>query len=100
MCVPPGVPGTERTYTGLDGLRVAWLGWMEPWLTYRTEIEQALDAGDRVLMLVQDYGRLEEAAEEVKVDGSGVWTIGDGKIVRAEFFAYRSEAFKAAGLEE
>ena len=73
---------------------------MEPWLTYRTEIEQALDAGDRVLMLVQDYGRREEGAEEVKVDGSGAWTISDGKIVRAEFFAYRSEAFKAAGLAE
>ena len=58
-CVPPGVPGTERAYTGLDGLRAAWLGWMEPWLTYRTEIKQALDAGDRVLVLVHDYGRRE-----------------------------------------
>jgi ketosteroid isomerase-like protein len=98
--VPPGVPGTERVHVGMDGLRRAWLGWMEPWLTYRTEIEQALDAGDRVLMLVQDYGRREEVAEEVRVDGSGVWTISDGKIGRAEFFTHRSEAFKAAGLAE
>jgi len=99
-CVPPGVPGTERTYTGLDGLRAAWLGWMEPWLTYRTEIKQALDAGDRVLVLVHDYGRREGVSEEVRVDGSGVWTVSDGKIARAEFFAHRSEAFKAAGLSE
>jgi len=98
-CVPPGVPGTEKVYGGLDGLREAWLGWMEPWLTYRTEIIQALDAGDRVLMLVHDYGRREGVAEEVKIDGSGLWTVSDGKIARAEFFALRSEAFKAAGLE-
>jgi hypothetical protein len=98
--VPPGVPGTERVHVGLDGLRTAWLGWMEPWLTYRTEIEQALDAGDRVLMLVRDYGRREGVAEEVEVDGSGVWTVSGGKIVRTEFFAFRSEAFKAAGLDE
>ena len=98
--VPPGVPGTERVYAGLDGLRTAWLGWMEPWLTYRTEIKQVLDAGDRVLVLVHDYGRREGVAEEVMVEGSGVWTISDGKVARAEFFTHRSEAFKAAGFEE
>src|SRR5271166_7056905 len=89
--VPPGVPGTERVHIGLDGLRAAWLGWMEPWLTYRTEIKQALDAGDRVLLLVHDYGRREGAEEEVKIDGSAVWTVSNGKIARAEFFALRSE---------
>ena len=98
--VPPGVPATERVHVGLDGLRAAWREWLKPWLTYRTEIKQALDAGDRVLLLTQDYGRHEGTAQEVKLDGSAVWRIRDGKIARAEFFPERSEAFKAAGLEE
>jgi len=98
--VPPGVPGTEKVHIGLDGLRGAWLGWLEPWLSYRSEIKQAFDAGDRVLLLVQDYGRRERVAEEVKIDGSAVWTVSNGKIARAEFFALRSDAFKAAGLTE
>ena len=98
--VPPGVPRTERVYVGIDGFRAAWLGWLEPWLTYRDEIEQILDAGDRVLVLVHDYGRREGSTEEIKIDGSGVWTVRDGKIARTEFFALRSEAFAAAGLEE
>src|SRR5208283_648489 len=98
--VPPGVPGTEKVHIGLDGLRAAWLGWMEPWLTYRSEIKQVFDAGDRVLLLVEDYGLREGVAEEGKIDGSAVWTVSDGKIARAEFFALRSEAFKAAGLPE
>ena len=98
--VPPGVPGTENVHFGLDGLRAAWLGWMEPWLTYRTEIKQSIDARDRVLLLTQDYGRREGVAEEVKVDGSAVWTISEGKVARAEFFAYRADAFKAAGLTD
>jgi ketosteroid isomerase-like protein len=98
--VPPGVPGTETIHTGLDGLRAAWLEWLEPWVTYRTEIKQALDAGDRVLLLTQDYGRNEQAAPEVKLDGSAVWTISDGRIARAEFFPDRSEAFAAVGLAE
>jgi ketosteroid isomerase-like protein len=98
--VPPGVPGTERVYVGMDGFRAAWLGWLEPWQTYRTEIQQTVDAGHRVLVLVNDYGCREGAAEEVKVDGSGVWTVREGKIARTEFFAFRTEAFKAAGLSE
>jgi ketosteroid isomerase-like protein len=98
--VAPGVPGTEKTHTGLDGLRTAWLEWIEPWLTYRTEIKQALDAGEHVLLLTQDYGRQAGAAREVKVDGSAVWTVVDGKIARAEFYPARSEAFRAAGLVE
>ncbi len=99
-CVPPGVPGTERVFTGLDGLREAWLGWTEPWLTYRTEIERGIDASDRVLLLTRDYGRREGATEEVKVDGSAVWTVTEGKVARAEFFAHRADAFRAAGLAE
>ena len=95
--VAPGVPGTERVHVGLDGLRAAWLEWIEPWLTYRTEIEQVIDAGDRVLLLTHDYGRREGVAQEVKVDGSAVWTVGNGKIVRACFYTARSEAFAAAG---
>ena len=98
--VPPGVPGTENVHIGFDGLREAWLGWMEPWLTYRTEIKQSIDAGDRVLLLTQDYGRREGVAEEVKIDGSAVWTVSEGKVVRAEFFADRADAFKAAGLTD
>jgi hypothetical protein len=35
--VAPGVPGTEKPYTGLDGLRAAWLEWVAPWASYRTE---------------------------------------------------------------
>jgi ketosteroid isomerase-like protein len=98
--VAPGVPGTEPEHVGLDGLRAAWLRWLEPWLSYRTEIKRALDGGDRVLLLTEDYGRQAGSSQEVKVDGSAVWTVSDGKISRAEFFTHRSDAFHAAGLPE
>lgn len=98
--VAPGVPGTEKVHVGLDGLRASWLEWMEPWLAYRTEIKQAIDAGDRVLLLTHDYGRREGVAHEVKIDGSAVWTVSDAKIARACFYPARSEAFAAAGLTE
>jgi ketosteroid isomerase-like protein len=98
--VAPGVPGTETTYTGLDGLRAAWLDWLAPWTTYRSEIAEVIDCGERVLLIVNDFGRREGSTQEVKIDGAAVWTFRDGKVARVEAFADRSEALKAARTEE
>jgi|ERR1039458_4185744 ketosteroid isomerase-like protein len=90
----------EMTYRGFDGLRELWLDWLSPWVAYRTELEEARDLGDRVLLLVHDFGRREESTREVVLNSATVWTLRDGKIARAEFFAIRSDAFKAVGLAE
>jgi ketosteroid isomerase-like protein len=90
--------GSAKTYVGIDGIRDAWLDWLVPWATYRTEIEKAIDLGDRVLLLVHDYGRREESTEEVGGEVAAIWTIRDAKIARADFYADRTEALKAVGL--
>ena len=92
--------GAERTYTGLDGLRESWRDWLAPWATYRVEVEEAIDCGDRVLMLVYDFGRREASASEVKSVNAAIWTIRDGKVARAEFYADRARAFRDVGLAE
>jgi ketosteroid isomerase-like protein len=98
--VAPGVPRTENAYIGLDGLRAAWLAWVAPWETYRTETKEVIDARERVLVIVNDFGRRQRSTVEVKVDGAAVWTFRDGKITRFEAFAHRSEAREAVGLEK
>jgi ketosteroid isomerase-like protein len=97
--VPPGVPGTEKTYIGSDGLRAAWLEWVAPWASYRTETKEAIDAGERVLLIVEDSARREGSTQEVKIDGAAVWSFRGGKIARFEAYADRSEAREAIGLE-
>jgi ketosteroid isomerase-like protein len=97
-CVQRWLDSEPTTYPGLDGLRITWLDWLEPWLTYRTEIKEAIDCEDRVLLLVHDFGRREGSTEEVMLVGAAVWTVSDGKIVRAAFYTDRAEAFAAAGL--
>ena len=86
------------TYAGLDGLRDAWLDWTAPWAAYRTEIERLIDAGDRVVVLVRDFGRRVGGAYEVAFSAATVWSVRDGKVVRAEFFPDRAQALEAAGL--
>jgi hypothetical protein len=66
---------------------------------YRTEIEEMIDLGDRVVSVICDYGRREPGAPEVALKSAVVWTVRDGRIVRAEFYpGGRAEALEAAGL--
>jgi ketosteroid isomerase-like protein len=93
-------PGLTRTFAGLEGFRETWLDWLEPWVTYRSTIEELIDAGDRVVNLVRDYGRREGMDEEVELIGAAIWTIREGKVARCDAYVDRAEALKAAGLSE
>jgi ketosteroid isomerase-like protein len=86
---------------GVEGLVSVWREWLSPWETYRTEVEDFLDAGeDRVVVLIRDRGRLRESDSEVELVSASVWTLRDGKIARIEFHTSRPQAFRAAGLED
>jgi ketosteroid isomerase-like protein len=94
-------PGAAPTfYPGLDGLRACWLDWLAPWASYRTEIEELIDVGDRVVVVGRDYARRERGAPEVRLTFAGVWTLRDRRLIRAEFYADRAEGLAAAGLAE
>ena len=57
-----------------------------------------MDLGDRVLLLVNNYGRLERGSEEIQQSGASLCTVRDGKIARWEVYSDRAEAFNAVGL--
>jgi ketosteroid isomerase-like protein len=88
----------KSNYVGIDGLRAVWIDWLAPWATYRTEIEELIDAGERVVVLVRDFGRRKESTQEVELVTGAVWTVRDGKIARADFYRDRPSALKAVGL--
>jgi ketosteroid isomerase-like protein len=92
--------GIDRSSTGMEGLRTFWLDWLAPWATYRTEPEEAIDLGERVLVLSHSFGRLEGSTQEVKEAPAAVWTVRDRKIARVDLYLDRAEALKAVGLEE
>ena len=77
-----------------------WLEWLAPWTTYRTETEDVIDLGDRVLVLVHAFGRLEGSQGEVENTSASLWTVRDRKIARVEFYVDHTEALKAVGLQE
>ena len=98
---PTLIPGGEGVrFVGLDGLRALWLDWLEPWESYRVEVEDVIDAGDDAVVLVRDFGRRAGMTVEVSVMGGAVWTVRDGRVARVAFYLNRGEALKAVGLEE
>lgn len=85
-------------FQGVDGLRRVWAEWLSPWESYRTETQEIVDLGDRVLVLVRDFGRRAGIEEEVSQHSASIWTVRAGKLARADFYADRTQALKAAGI--
>jgi ketosteroid isomerase-like protein len=86
-------------YVGVEGFRRLWLDWLEPWTSYYTQVDELIDAGDRVLALIRDHGQRADTDAEIELTASSVWEIRDGKIVRVAFYTDRDDAFEAAGME-
>jgi ketosteroid isomerase-like protein len=73
-----------------------WFATFEP--GYRFEIDEARDLGDRVLLIASHSGRGRASGAEVRGETGYLYTVRDGKIVRAELFADGAQARAAAGL--
>ena len=92
--------GESSRYVGAEGLRQVWLDWLAPWESYRAEIAELIDAGDRVLVLTDDYGRRPGMSAEVHLHGAAIWTVREGKVVAIDFYAEGDQSLEAVGLRE
>jgi hypothetical protein len=93
-------PGQARTYAGLEGYRKNWLDWLEPWAAYRTAIDELIDAGETVLVLLRGHGRRKDMDREIELIGATTFTLRGGKVARIGDYADRAAALEAAGLSE
>ena len=91
---------SDEPRPGVRGLRAGWLDWLEQWESYRAEIDELRDLGDKVAVFSRDFGRRPGMADEVEFRGIAVYTVREGKVSRAEFFTDRGEALEAMGLRE
>lgn len=94
--ITPGGPATE--YHGFEGLLAGWRDWLIPWATYEVEVEELMDAGERVVANVILRGQTRHDDVRIEQPAAAVLTIADRKITRVEFHLDRREALAAAGL--
>jgi ketosteroid isomerase-like protein len=95
----PAWRGAGTTYSGIDGFREMWLDWLEPWASYHVQVDEMFDVGDSVVVLVRDRARRHGMDVEVELISGSLWTFGNGKIVRVQFYANREELREAVGFE-
>jgi ketosteroid isomerase-like protein len=89
----------EKIYRGYDGIGEFFGKWTEEWDDYRFEVQDILDAGDRVVAIVRDEGRGKSSGIKLERQHAEVWTIRDGKVIRIEPYDHKAEALAAVGLE-
>ena len=66
----------------------------------RTELTEFRDLGDRIVGLGQIHARGRESGVELDSATGWVFTLRNGKILKAEGFLSPDEALEAAGLSE
>jgi ketosteroid isomerase-like protein len=92
------VTSIER-YHGLAGVVEEAQRWEAMWNDYRFEVEDLVDAGDKVVLLYHQSGTSKTSGVELEERAGWVYSLREGKIARVEMFQDRELAFRAAGLE-
>jgi SnoaL-like domain len=88
-----GPPAARYCAGDVGGERGAWDDW-------EIEVEDYLDAGERVVVLLHQRGRAKVTGIPVEMRLGQVWTIEDGKSIWMQMYASPEEALEAAGLPE
>jgi len=95
-------PDIAGVYHGHEGVRSYWRNWLSAWSDLDFEIQDVVDAGDDVVLLIHNqrqWGRHSGIATDIAPYGL-VFTIRGGMVVRWRAYADQESALEAAGLSE
>jgi ketosteroid isomerase-like protein len=88
----------ERVYRGYAAIGDFFRTWLGEWDDYRFELEEVIDAGDRVVAIVRDEGRGKVSGIKLERRHGEVWTLREGRALRIELFDTREDALEAVDL--
>jgi uncharacterized protein len=86
------------TRHGLDAFGAAADSVSDTFEDVGLDIDEMLDAGDRVVVLATLRGRGRGSGADLERRQGYIWTIRDGKATRFEWFTTPDDALRAAGL--
>jgi ketosteroid isomerase-like protein len=91
--------GIGDVYRGHEGMRAYMAAVYEAFEDYRPEVEELLDAGDRVVTLAVESGTGRGSGATVQSNRTAhVWTLREGKAVRLDLYLDRQPALESVGL--
>ena len=93
--------GVDDTYRGHAGVRSYMAQVYEAFEDYRPEVEELLDAGDKVITLAIEHGCGRGSGATVEARRTAhVWTMRANKAIRLDLYLDRAKALEAVGLRE
>jgi ketosteroid isomerase-like protein len=94
-----GWPG-RQVFTGVEGAAEFIAEWADAWDDWEIEVEDYIDAGERVVVIVSQGGRAKGTGVSVEMHFAQVWTFRDGQAIRMEMYSSLNEGREAAGLRK
>ena len=88
------------TYHGPDEVREFLQQWAGAFDDFGFAAEEAIGAGDFVVVLLHQWGHGKETGAQVESRTWQVFTFRDGKIVHCRGYSTKDEALQAAGMTE
>ena len=90
----------QQVYVGAEGVLQFNAEWAAAWDGWEIEAEEYIDAGERVVVILNQRGRAKATGIPVDMRFAQVWTLRDGQGVRMQMFASVEEALEAVGLSK
>jgi ketosteroid isomerase-like protein len=90
----------QQIYHGPAGAMQFNAEWADAWDDWELEPEDYIDAGERVVVIVNQRGRSKATGIPVEMRFAQVWTLEDGLAIRMQMYASVDEALEAVGLSE
>jgi ketosteroid isomerase-like protein len=90
----------QQIYSGVEGAMQFNAEWADAWDGWELEVEVYLDAGERVVVIINQRGRSKATGIPVDMRFAQVWTLRDRQAIRMQMYASVDEALEAVGLSE
>ena len=90
----------DRAYHGHEGVRRFWRDALLAFGEVDLDVEELIDAGDRVVALIREREIGRSSGVPVEASHAAISTLAEGKVVRMQVFDDWDQASKAVGLEE
>jgi ketosteroid isomerase-like protein len=92
-------PEQEEVH-GKDGILRFWQSWAETFSEFRAEVEEIIEAGDHVIVVMHMTGRARGSENPMRTPTFvQIWTFGGGQVTRSRMVADLEEAWAIVGGE-
>ena len=90
----------QQIYSGAEGANQFLAEWADAWDDWALAAEDYIDAGECVVVIVNQQGRSKATGIPVDMRFAQVWSFRDGQAIRMQMYSSVDEALEAAGLSE